>query len=147
MKKWYSIGLLVVVVIMASAFLVACGDEEETTTTEAMTETTEAMTEETVPEDATEVAEDVELGLYFEDLGNNVVMVTDVPAPGLSFPIHTTPDDDFAMVIEVLDADGNVLGTLETDTGEVDYSEYAADAAKIVVTNKAGDSWEYEIGM
>ena len=34
MKKWYSIGLLVIALVLASAFVVACYDEE-TTTTEA----------------------------------------------------------------------------------------------------------------
>ena len=77
-------------------------------------------------------------------------MITDVPAPGLQFPVHDAAerDDEFAMVIEVLDADGNVLGTLSTLAGVVDYSEYAADAAQITVTNKAGEViGTYDIGM
>lgn len=159
MKKWYSLGLLVIAVVLVSAFLVACGEEEVTTTeattevteattesTEAVTETTEAVTETTAAETTGGVDVNT-IGLYFEDLGNNVIKVTDVPAPGLQFPIHTIPDDDFACTIEVFDADGNSLGMLDTDTGEVDYSMYADTAAKIVITTFDGVEHEYEIGM
>jgi hypothetical protein len=151
MKKWYAIGLLVVALVLAASVLVACG-EETTETTAAETETTVAETETTVAETDTTAATtggvDVNtIGLYFEELGNNIVKVTDVPAPGLQFPIHTIPDDDFAVVVEVLDAGGAVLGTLDTENGEVDYSAYADTAAKIKVTTKAGDSFEYELAM
>ncbi len=150
MKKWYTIGLLVVFVVLAASFLAACGSEEATTTTAAETETTAAETETTVAETETTAAAGVDvntIGLYFEDLGNNIIRITDVPAPGLQFPVHTMPADDFAVTIEVFDASGASLGMLDTDTGEVDYSAYADTAAKIVVTTGTGDTFEYEIGM
>ena len=142
MKKWYSIGLLVVALVLASAFLVACGEEEATT--DVSTETTEAMTE------TTEAASSVDtntIGLYFDDLGNNIIRITDVPAPGLQFPVTTDPSNDFAVTIEAFDADGNSLGNLETTTGEVDYTAYADTIAKIVVTTFDGTEHEHEIGM
>jgi len=132
MKKWYSIAVLVLVLALAGTVFAACGDDEETTTTAAPTTTTAAAAEE-------------ELGIFFEDLGNNVVMVTDVPAPGLTFPIHTTPADDMASTVEAFDADGGSLGMLETDTGEIDYSEFAGDVVKIVVTDPNGTEWEYMV--
>jgi hypothetical protein len=147
MKKWYAIGLLVVAMVLAASFLVACGEEEAPATTAAPTETTAAATETTAAatEETTGGVDVNTIGLYFEDMGNNVVKVTDVPAPGLQFPIHTIPDDDFAVTIEVFDASGASLGLLDTDTGEVDYSMYADTAAKIVVTTGTGDVFEYMV--
>ena len=142
MKKWYAIGLLVIALALASAFVVACGEEEATT--DVSTETTEAMTE------TTEAASSVDtntIGLYFDDLGNNIIRITDVPAPGLQFPVTTDPSNDFAVTIEAFDADGNSLGNLETTTGEVDYTAYADTIAKIVVTTFDGTEHEHEIGM
>jgi len=147
MKKWYAIGLLIVALALSASQLVACGEEEATDVTAAATETTEAMTvtTEAMTETSTGGAVDTTtIGMYFEDMGNNVVKVTDVPAPGLQFPIHTTPTDEFASTVEAFDASGAKLGDLETADGLVDYSEYADTAAKIVVS-WAGDSWEYMI--
>lgn len=144
MKKWYSIGLLVIAVVLAASFMVACGGDEATETTAAPTETTAAATETTAAPAAGGVDVNT-IGVYFEDQGNNVVKVTDVPAPGLQFPITTA--GEFAFTIEVLDASGAVLGTLQTDDGLVDYTEFAANAAKIKFTSAAGDVFEYEIGM
>ena len=148
MKKWYSIGLLVIAMILAASFLAACGGEEETTTTMA------ADTETTVADDtATTVAEgdgttgvpagvDTNtLGIYVIDTGNGTVAIWDVPAPGMAFPVHnaTEQDDEFAMVITVLDASGADLGELDTIGGTVDFSEFADTAAQITVTNSAGE--------
>jgi hypothetical protein len=143
MKKWYSIGLLLLVLVLAASVLVACGSKEETTTTVA-DDTATTVAADTATTVAAATGEKVmpigpvgtELGLYAEDKGNNVLMVTDVPAPGLQFPISTS--GDFAMTIEALGADGAVLGTITTDTGLVDYSAYAATAAKIRVTTIDG---------
>jgi len=248
MKKWYTIGLLVLVVVLAASMLVACESEEDTTTTEAVA-TTEATTADTA--DAMEIAWDeaanyldetakvvgpvlavddkgsgiekylinigsteeavgfnalvnyadadkfgdleelvgmnvavtgliyenqfelkaeiectdpsqievlgpaaggsdavgTDIGVYFEDLGNNVVMMTDVPAPGMAFPIHTGTDE-YAATIEAFDAEGNSLGMLEcpeADGGELDYSSVADEVAKIVVTTFAGVPFEYMV--
>lgn len=147
MKKWYSIGLLLLVLVMAASLLVACGTEKATETTAAATETTAAATETTAA-----AASDVkpmptvmgtDLGLYGEDQGNNVVKVTDVPAPGLAFPIST--EGDFAMKIEAFDAAGTSLGMVETTTGLVDYSAYADTAAALVFTTVDGTMWSYAI--
>jgi len=153
MKKWYAIGLLVIALALASAFVAACGEEEVTTddstevteTTEAMTdmtETTEAMTEDT--EAAGGIPAEVDtntLGIYIIDNGDMTLSIWDVPAPGMAFPVHNAAesDDDFAMVIAVLDASGAVLGELDTMAGTVDYSAYADTAAKVTVTNIAGE--------
>ena len=149
MKKWYSIGLLVVALVMAASFLVACGGDETTETTAAETETTAAETETTAAETETTAGEggipaEVDtntLGIYVVDMGNNTLSIWDVPAPGMAFPVHnaTEQDDDFAMVISVLDASGAVLGELDTVGGVVDYSAYADTAAQITVTNLAGE--------
>lgn len=164
MKKWYAIGLLVIALALASAFVAACGEEEVATddstevteTTEAMTdmtETTEAMTEDTEAEAAGGIPAEVDtntLGIYMIDNGDMTVSIWDVPAPGMAFPVHNAAesDDDFAMVIAVLDADGNVLGELDTMAGLVDYSAYADTAAKITVTNKAGEEVKsLDLGM
>jgi hypothetical protein len=141
MKKLYSMGLLLLVLVLAASLLVACGTKEETTTTAAATETTAAATETTAAAATGEKvlvmgAVGTELGLYAEDQGNNVLKVTDVPAPGLQFPISTS--GDFAMTIEILGDDGSVLGTVTTDTGLVDYSQYAAAGAKIRITTIDG---------
>jgi len=148
MKKWYAIGLLLVVVVLAAAMLVACDKEETTTTAAPTTEATEApeTTEATEPTETTAAA--VEIGVYFEDQGNNVVLVTDVPAPGMSFPIHSLPADDYAAVIEAFDADGNSLGNLdlpEEAAGALDYSSVADTAVKIVVTTFSGVAYEYMV--
>jgi ABC-type sugar transport system substrate-binding protein len=82
-----------------------------------------------------------EIGIFFEDQGNNVVKITDVPAPGMAFPVTTS--GDMASVIEAFDADGNSLGNLTTETGELDYSSVADTVAKIVVTGPTGTVSEY----
>jgi hypothetical protein len=144
MKKWYSIGLLLLVVVLTASVLVACGTKEETTTTVAATETTAAAPASTAkPLPAGPVTADSAISLYGEDQGNNVLKVTDVPAPGLAFPIST--EGDFAMKIEALDATGAVLGTLSTTTGLVDYTQYAATAAKLRITTVDGTVYEYTI--
>jgi hypothetical protein len=146
MKKWYSIGLLLLVVVMAASLLVACGSKEEavTTTVAAATDTTVGAPASTAKQlGVGPAAADAALGLYGEDQGNNVLKVTDVPAPGLAFPISTS--GDFAMTIEALGADGAVLGTITTDTGLVDYSQYAATAAKLRITTIDGTVYEYAI--
>ncbi len=148
MKKLYSMGLLMLVLVLAASLLVACGSEDETTTTVAATETTVAETATTVAA-ASDVKEimagpaGTELGLYGEDQGSNVLKVTDVPAPGLAFPIST--EGDFAMVIEAIGADGAVLGTIATTTGLVDYTEFAETAASLLFTTVDGTKWSYMI--
>jgi hypothetical protein len=243
MKKWYTIGLLVLVVVFAAAMLVACEYDEETTTTAAvdttMADMPDAMevawadaadhldetvkvvgpvlavddkgsgiekylinigsTEEgegfnalvnyadadkfgdlndyvgmnvavtgLVYENQFELKAEIEcldpsqievlgpaaegdgaakdIGVYFTDQGDGVVLITDVPAPGMEFPIHTGTDE-YASVIEAFDAEGNSLGNLElpeADAGVLDYS--AVDGiAKIVVTTFAGVPFEYMI--
>jgi hypothetical protein len=143
MKKWYSIGLLLLVVVMAASLLVACGTKEEavTTTVAAATETTVAAPASDVKVMPTVMGTDI--SLYGEDQGNNVVKITDVPAPGLAFPIST--EGDFAMKIEALDASGAVLGTLSTTTGLVDYSQYAATAVSLLITTVDGTKYSYAI--
>ena len=141
MKKWYLVGLLVLVVALAALVLVAC-ESEETTTTEAV-ETTVAPTEDTEATETTAAAGGAEIGIYFEDLGNNVVKITDVPAPGMSFPVTTS--GDMASTIEAFDASGASLGMLTTDTGELDYSSVADTVAKIVVTGPTGTVSEYMV--
>jgi curli biogenesis system outer membrane secretion channel CsgG len=155
MKRWYTIGLLLVVVVLAAAMLVACSEKETTTTAAPTTEAAET-TEVTEATETTEVAEPTEttaaataeIGVYFEDQGNNVVLVMDVPAPGMSFPVHSLPADDYAATIEAFDADGNSLGNLdlpEEAAGALDYSSVADTAAKIVVTTFSGVAYEYLI--
>ncbi len=146
MKKWYSIGLLVIAMILAASFLAACGGDDTTETTVAdETATTVAdETATTAAEGTSAVPEGVDtntIGIYIIDTGNNTLAIWDVPAPGMAFPVHTATeqDDEFAMVITVLDASGAVLGELETVGGTVDYSAYADTAAKVTVTNKAGE--------
>jgi hypothetical protein len=144
MKKWYSLGLLLLVLVLVGTMVVACGGKEDTTTTAAPTTappTTAPAT--TVATDATEttIVGGPEVGIYFEDLGNNVVKITDVPAPGMAFPVVTS--GDMAAKIEAFDAAGASLGPLLTDTGELDYSAVAATVAKIVVTGPTGTVSEY----
>jgi hypothetical protein len=146
MKKWYSIGLLVLVLVLAASVLVACGSgskDETTTTVAAATDTTVAAGAAAKPLPAGPITADSAISLYGEDQGNNVLKVTDVPAPGLQFPIST--EGDFAMKIEALGADGTVLGTLATTTGEVDYTEFAADAASLRITTVDGTVYTYAI--
>jgi hypothetical protein len=149
MKRWYTIGLLLVVVVLAAAMLVACSEKETTTTAAPTTEATE-VTETTEAAEPTETtaAAGAAIGVYFEDQGNNVVLVMDVPAPGMSFPVHSLPADDYAATIEAFDADGNSLGNLdlpEEAAGALDYSSVADTAAKIVVTTFSGVAYEYLI--
>jgi guanyl-specific ribonuclease Sa len=149
MKRWYTIGLLLVVVVLAAAMLVACSEKETTTTAAPTTEATE-VTETTEAAEPTETTAAVgaAIGVYFEDQGNNVVLVMDVPAPGMSFPVHSLPADDYAATIEAFDADGNSLGNLdlpEEAAGALDYSSVADTAAKIVVTTFSGVAYEYLI--
>jgi len=80
-------------------------------------------------------------GIFFEDQGNDVVKITDVPGPGMSFPVHTS--GDMASTIEAFDASGASLGPLQTDDGMLDYSSVADTVAKIVVTNPHGTVAEY----
>ena len=150
MKKWYSIGLLLLVLVLAASLLVACGSKDETATTAADDTATTVAADTATTAGAT--AADVkpmpttlgtELGLYGEDQGNNVVKVTDVPAPGLQFPIST--EGDFAMKIEAIGADGSVLGTISTTTGLVDYTEFAADAVSLLFTTVDGTQYSYAI--
>ena len=138
MKKWYSKGLLLLILVLVGAVFAACGSEEPTTTTAAPTTTTAAPTTTT-----TAAAGGDEIGIFFEDLGNNLVKITDVPAPGMAFPVTTS--GDMASKIEAFDAAGKSLGLLETATGELDYSSVADTAAKIVVTGPTGTVSEYVI--
>ncbi len=140
MKKWYSIGLLLLVLALMGSLLVACEKEEATETTAAV-ETTVAPTTDTAATETTAGGAGTEIGIYFEDLGNNVVKITDVPAPGMAFPVTTS--GDMASTIEAFDASGASLGLLTTDTGELDYSSVADTVAKIVVTGPTGTVSEY----
>jgi hypothetical protein len=156
MKKWYSIGLLLLVLVLAASLMVACGSKDETATTADDTATTVADDTATTVADATATtvagATDekimpttlgTELGLYGEDQGSSVVKVTDVPAPGLTFPIASS--GDFAMKIEAIGADGTVLGTIETADGLVNYAAYADTAEKLLFTTIDGTKWVYLI--
>jgi type IV pilus biogenesis protein CpaD/CtpE len=147
MKKLYSIGLLLLVLVMVGAVFAACGSEDTTTTTAAPATTTTAApatpTTAAGATDTTAAAGGQEIGIYFEDMGNNVVKITDVPAPGLAFPVVTS--GDMAAKIEAFDAAGKSLGALTTDTGELDYSAVAANVAKIVVTGPTGTVSEYAV--
>jgi len=141
MKKWYSIGLLLLVLVLVGTMVAACGDKEETTTTAAPTTappTTAAPTTAT-----TAAAGGEEVGIFFEDMGNNKVKITDVPAPGMAFPVTTS--GDMAATIEAFDSSGKSLGALTTETGELDYSSLAGKVAKIVVTGPTGTVAEYVI--
>jgi hypothetical protein len=105
---------------------------ETTTTTAAPATTAPPIT----------AAPDLEgTGIFFEDLGNHVVKITDVPAPGMVFPVTTS--GDMACTIEAFDAAGSSLGLLTTVTGVLDYSSVAASAAMIVVTGPTGAIAEY----
>jgi hypothetical protein len=155
MKKIHSLGLLVLVLMLVVAVTAACGTKETTETTAAeVTETTVAEVTETTVAEVTEttVAEvtettagavGTEIGVYFEDQGNNVVKITDVPAPGLAFPMST--GGDYPAIMEAFDAAGASLGLLETDTGLLDYSSVADKVAKIVVTTSGGVPFEYVV--
>ena len=139
MKKIYSLGLLVLVLMLVVAVTAACGTKETTETTAAeVTETTVAEVTET-----TTGGVGTEIGVYFEDQGNNVVKITDVPAPGLAFPMST--GGDYPAVMEAFDAAGASLGLLETTTGLLDYSSVADKVAKIVVTTSGGVPFEYVV--
>ena len=144
MKKWYSIGLLLLVMVLVGTMVAACGSDETTDTTAAPTVTTEAPTVTTAaPTDTTAAAGGDEIGIFFEDLGNNVVKITDVPAPGMAFPVTTS--GDMAATIEAFDASGASLGALTTETGDLDYSSVADKVAKIVVTGPTGTVAEYMV--
>ena len=147
MKKWYSLGLVLLLVALVGVMAVACGGDEETTTTAAPTTappTTAAPTDTTAaPTDTTAPAGGEEIGIFFEDLGNNVVKITDVPAPGMAFPVTTS--GDMAAKIEAFDASGASLGPLTTETGDLDYSSVADKVAKIVVTGPTGTVSEYMV--
>jgi hypothetical protein len=152
MRKWYSVGLVLLVLVLAASLLVACESREETTTTAVVETTTTAAVEATTtsatepPETTTSGGVGTEVGIYFENLGNYVVRITEVPAPGLAFPVHTFPDDEFACTIEAFDAVGNSLGNLETDNGEVNYGSFLPNigpGSKIVVTASTGVAYEY----
>lgn len=145
MKKWYLVGLLVLAVALVASFAVACETEEATETTAAVETTAAPTTEETEATETTAAAIGTEIGLFFEDKGNNVVNVIDVPAPGMQFPVHTTPADDYACTIEAFDAAGASLGNLETADGLVDYSALAGTVAKIVVTTFDDRAFEYMV--
>ena len=84
-----------------------------------------------------------EIGIFFEDLGNNVVKITDVPAPGMAFPVTTS--GDMAAKIEAFDAAGASLGALTTETGDLDYSTVAGKVAKIVVDGPTGTIAEWTV--
>ncbi len=146
MKKLYSLGLLVLVLVLVGTTVVACGGTDETTTTAAPTTVAPEVTDTTMAEvtDTTAGgAVGTEIGVYFEDQGNNVVKVTDVPAPGLAFPMST--EGDFAATMEAFDAAGASLGLLETTTGLLDYSSVADTAATIVVTTSSATVFTYEV--
>jgi hypothetical protein len=145
MKKWYSIGLLLLLLALVGTMVVACGEKAATTTTAAPTTAppTTAPPTTAAPTETTVAAGGDAIGVYFEDLGNNVVKLTDVPAPGMAFPISTS--GDFAATIEAFDASGASLGLLTTETGELDYSSVADTVAKIVVTASTGTAYEYEV--
>ena len=89
-------------------------------------------------------AADGEVGIFFEQQDGMVVYCTDVPEPGMTFPVETS--GMFPVEVSVYDADGNKLGDIEDVAGGmIDYSAYP-NAAKIVVEGgAAAPSAEYEI--
>jgi hypothetical protein len=116
------------------------------TATGAPTTTTAAPTTEVTGATETTVAASAELGIFFEDLGNNVVHITNVPMPGASFDVTT--EGQFASVIEAFDAAGKSLGLLELPeaaAGKLDYSSIADKVAKLVVTDMMGKVFEYTV--
>ncbi len=126
--------------------------QDEATTEEsadAAQETTEEV-EETVEEASQTEAETTseeaagEVGIFFEEREGTVVYCTDVPEPGMTFPVHT--EGSFAVTIYVVDADGNKLGDLTVEEGLIDYGMYAENGAKVIVENgAAADYAEYII--
>jgi major membrane immunogen (membrane-anchored lipoprotein) len=135
MKKWYSIGLLLLVLVLAASLLVACGTKDETTTTVAPVTTV-------APETTTTVGQTT--GIFFEDQGSSKVLIWVVPDPGQKFTIGT--EGAFGDKIEAFDAAGKSLGFLElldAANGVLDYSAVAG-IAKIVVTDVPHDGATYE---
>jgi hypothetical protein len=84
-----------------------------------------------------------ETGISFEDLGNNVVMITDTPQPGMVFPLSTS--GDFAAKIWAIDASGAKVADFTTADGKVDYSSVVGKAVKIMVEGAFGNTAEYTI--
>lgn len=152
MKTRYSVALVLLVLLLSASLAVACESQEETTTTAAVETTTTAAVETTAtsvepPTETTAISGvGTEAGIYFENLGNYVVRITEVSASGLATPVHTFPDDESACTIEAFDAIGKSLGNLETDTGEVNYGSLLPNigpGSKIVVTAPGGVEYEY----
>ncbi len=150
---------VLVTLIMALFLLSMAGCTTATTTTEATTAQTTQATTEATPEttametEATEpetTESDVEkvmgTGVFFELRENNTIYCTDVPEPGMTFPISSEPGM-FQVTVYALDADGNKLGDIDVAEGLIDYSEYADQAVTIVVENAASSDYtEYVIG-
>lgn len=113
-----------------------------------VTPTTEATvtTEPVTTTETTAAAGGGETGVFFEDLGNNVVKIINRPFPGAEFMVTT--EGAFASKVEAFDAQGASLGLLdipEAANGEVDYSPIADAIAKIVVTDMEGKVFEHAI--
>ena len=87
MKKMYSLGLLVLMLMLVVTVTVACGAEEP------------RRLQPKSPRPPWLTA-----GIQFKDEGNNVVYITDMPEPGMAFPISTS--GDYAAKIWATDASG-----------------------------------------
>jgi ABC-type glycerol-3-phosphate transport system substrate-binding protein len=130
MKKWHSVGLLLMVLVLSALLLVGCGSKDETTTTAALEPTTTVAVATT--------------GIFFEDLPNSQVHIWVVPDPGQRFDIGT--EGQYGDIIEAFDAAGNSLGELElldSANGILDYSTVTG-IAKIVVTDVPHGGTTYE---
>ena len=140
MKKWYSIGLVLLVIALMGMMVAACGSSTTTTTTSPAT--TAAAT--TAPSTSASPTGDAsKLGIYFKDMGNNVVYITDVPEAGMAFPVTTS--GDFASKIWATDASGAKVAAFTTEDGNVDYSSVVGKAVKIHVAAPTGGKGVYKI--
>ena len=140
MKKWYSIGLLLLVIALMGMMVAACGSSTTTTTTAPAT-TAPAST---APSPAASPTADAsELGVFFKDMGKNIVFITEVPEAGMVFPLTT--EGDFASKIWATGASGAKVADLTTKDGNVDYSSVAGKAVKIHVVSPTGTKAVYKI--
>ena len=141
MKKWHSVGLLLLVVALMGTMVAACGSSTTTTSTTASATTTPPTTAPATS--ASPSAGASELGIFFEDKGNNVVYITDVPEAGMAFPISTS--GDFASKVWATDASGAKIADFTTADGNVDYSSVVGKAVEIRVKGPTGGKGVYTI--
>ena len=138
MKK---VALLLAIMLVLSLAFAGCAPAEEVAVEEPVVEATAEVTAEEEP-----VAEEAstETGIFFEQKEGNVVYCTDVPEPGMTFPVTTS--GGFAVTCYVVDADGNKIADIEVTDGNIDYGAYLPDAVKVVIENGAAASYaEYVI--